>query len=66
MYLKLTAIVLISLLVSGCSHKEVTPEEMTSESFVARRLQTHFGIRRDYIPLLIKASQVIKEIQKLL
>jgi len=33
MYLKLTAIVLISLLVSGCSHKEVTPEEMTKNRF---------------------------------
>ncbi len=33
MYLKLTAIVLISLLVSGCSHKEVTPEEITKNRF---------------------------------
>lgn len=34
MYLKLTAIVLTSLLVSGCSHKKVTPEEMTKHRFM--------------------------------
>lgn len=33
MYLKLTAIVLTSLLVSGCSHKEVTPEEISKNRF---------------------------------
>ena len=33
MYLKLTTIVLISLLVSGCSGKKVTPDEMTQNRF---------------------------------
>ena len=33
MYLKLTAIVLVSLLLNGCSGKKVTPEEITQNRF---------------------------------
>jgi len=43
----------------------ITPESMTAESFIGRRLQTHIGIRRDYIPVISKASEAIRQIPKL-
>jgi hypothetical protein len=40
----------------------ITPEEMTPEAFIGRRLQTQLGIQRDMIPLLAKASEAIRKL----
>lgn len=38
---------------------------MKPESFIARKLKAHVGIRRDYIPLISKAVMVVKKLPKL-